>query len=72
MTDHSNFKGWVGLFLAACSGMFGLWQIRRGEAITEMGGRFKKKENPIAFWVIVGMFFGASAFLIGIAIAHWR
>jgi hypothetical protein len=72
MTDHSNFKGWVGLILAAGSSIFALWQIKTGEAYKDMGGRFKRTENPKAFWIIVAMFFGLSACLIGIAIAHWN
>jgi hypothetical protein len=72
MIDHNNVKGWVGLFLGTFLGIFGLWQIRKGEAYRDMGGRFKRTENPVAFWATVGIILGTSIFIIGIAIRHWH
>ncbi len=72
MTPQNNVANWFALLWGACMGIFGFWQLRKGIAYGDMGGRFERRKNPIVFWVVVVGALGASGFCIGMAITHWH
>jgi hypothetical protein len=72
MTDPNNHKNWVTLFLGACSGIFGFWQLRRGVAYGRGIKRILRTKDPVGFWIIVCSLLGLSGFFTLLAILHWH
>jgi hypothetical protein len=56
-----------GLFGASVFAGLGLWGIVTGKARTRGGGFIARKKEPIAFWVVTGIYFSGTIAILYMA-----